>query len=106
MNLVRIWFAGLLAASALRAAEPIPDRLVVLTFDDASASHATFVAPLLKKFGFTATFFVCEFPPDFDDKTKYPECSASFGRNALIRADNGKAGKCNRPKLARARGFA
>jgi peptidoglycan/xylan/chitin deacetylase (PgdA/CDA1 family) len=49
----------------------IPDKLVVLTFDDASASHATFVAPLLKKYGFGGTFFVCEFPPDFADKTKY-----------------------------------
>ena len=29
--------------------KPIPDHLVVLTFDDAVSSHATFVAPLLKK---------------------------------------------------------
>jgi len=28
--------------------KPIPDKLVVLTFDDACLSHATFVAPLLK----------------------------------------------------------
>jgi peptidoglycan/xylan/chitin deacetylase (PgdA/CDA1 family) len=47
--------------------------LVVLTFDDAVLSHYTNVAPLLKKYGFTATFFVCEFggKPDFSDKTKY-----------------------------------
>ena len=52
--------------------KPIPDHLVVLTFDDAVSSHATFVAPLLKKYGFGGTFFVCEFPPDFDsDKKKY-----------------------------------
>jgi peptidoglycan-N-acetylglucosamine deacetylase len=51
--------------------QPIPDKLVVLTFDDASVSHATYVAPLLEKYGFGATFFVCEFPPDFQDKTKY-----------------------------------
>jgi peptidoglycan/xylan/chitin deacetylase (PgdA/CDA1 family) len=51
----------------------IPDKLVVLTFDDAVLSHYTNVAPLLKKYGFTATFFVCEFggKPDFSDKTKY-----------------------------------
>ncbi|WP_114781829.1 polysaccharide deacetylase family protein [Botryobacter ruber] len=49
----------------------VPDKLVVLTFDDASASHASLVAPLLQKYNFGATFFVCEFPPDFDDKTKY-----------------------------------
>ncbi|WP_163411490.1 sialate O-acetylesterase [Flavobacterium ajazii] len=35
---------------------------VVLTFDDAEISHYNNVAPLLKKYGFGATFFVCEFP--------------------------------------------
>jgi len=51
---------------------PVPDRLVVLTFDDAALTHATYVAPLLKKYGFGATFFVCEFrEPPFADKTKY-----------------------------------
>ena len=49
----------------------IPDKLVVLTFDDATASHYSVVAPLLKRFGFGATFFVCEFPPNFSDSTKY-----------------------------------
>ena len=38
---------------------------VVLTFDDAVSNHATFVAPLLRSPGFQATFFLCEFPPDF-----------------------------------------
>ncbi|HJS07308.1 MAG TPA: polysaccharide deacetylase family protein [Pirellulales bacterium] len=42
------------------AVEPIPDKLVVLTFDDASKSHVTVVAPLLKKYKFGATFFVTE----------------------------------------------
>jgi peptidoglycan/xylan/chitin deacetylase (PgdA/CDA1 family) len=52
--------------------KPIPDKLVVLTFDDAAISHATYVAPLLKKYGFGATFFVCEFrDPPFADKTMY-----------------------------------
>lgn len=50
----------------------IPDKIVVLTFDDAASTHATFVAPLLKKYHFGATFFICEFPPDFNtDKHKY-----------------------------------
>lgn len=49
----------------------IPGKLVVLTFDDAAASHYNFVAPLLKKYGFEATFYVCEFPPDYADSTKY-----------------------------------
>lgn len=51
---------------------PVPNKLVVLTFDDAAVSHATTVAPLLKKYGFGGTFFVCEFrEPPFADKTKY-----------------------------------
>lgn len=33
---------------------------VILTFDDAEISHYTNVAPLLKKYGFGATFMVCE----------------------------------------------
>ncbi|MBO2012703.1 polysaccharide deacetylase family protein [Hymenobacter negativus] len=51
---------------------PVPDKLVVLTFDDAVLSHATYVAPLLKKYGFGGSFFVCEFrEPPFSDKTRY-----------------------------------
>ena len=41
---------------------PIPDRLVVLTFDDGSISNAVFVAPLLKRLGFGATFFITDDP--------------------------------------------
>lgn len=37
----------------------IPAKTVVLTFDDAVQSHLDVVAPLLKKHGFGATFFVC-----------------------------------------------
>ncbi|MCU7551211.1 polysaccharide deacetylase family protein [Chitinophagaceae bacterium LB-8] len=51
--------------------KPIPDKLVVLTFDDAPVTHFTNVAPLLKQYGFGATFFVCEFPPNFSDTSKY-----------------------------------
>lgn len=45
-------------------------KQVVLTFDDAVSNHATFVAPLLQRYGFGATFFVCEFPPDFATNKK------------------------------------
>jgi peptidoglycan/xylan/chitin deacetylase (PgdA/CDA1 family) len=38
----------------------IPDRLVVLTFDDGNKSDVTYVAPLLKRYGFSATFFITE----------------------------------------------
>ena len=53
------------ALSVLRTAaapdpQPIPDKLVVLTFDDSVASHYAVVRPLLKQYGFGATFFVTE----------------------------------------------
>jgi peptidoglycan/xylan/chitin deacetylase (PgdA/CDA1 family) len=47
-------------AEVFRGAEWEPERIVVLTFDDAVKSHRTFVAPLLKKLGFGATFFVTQ----------------------------------------------
>jgi peptidoglycan/xylan/chitin deacetylase (PgdA/CDA1 family) len=54
--------ALLLALGSLPAfaREPIPDKLVVLTFDDSSKSHFTIARPLLKKYGFGATFFITE----------------------------------------------
>src|SRR5213592_3116007 len=64
-----------LAAPAL-GLEPIPDRLVVLTFDDASKSHVTVARPLLKKHGFGATFFVTEgfdFPTNKKDYMSWAE---------------------------------
>lgn len=45
---------------AVKAGEKVPDKLVVLTFDDSVASQVTNVAPLLKKLGFGATFFITE----------------------------------------------
>jgi len=51
--------------------KPIPDKLVVLSFDDAPVTHYTYVAPLLKQYGFNATFYVCEFPPNYQDTTRY-----------------------------------
>ncbi len=36
----------------------VPDRTIVLTFDDGSRSHLELVAPLLKEYGFRATFLV------------------------------------------------
>ncbi|MDR3713103.1 MAG: polysaccharide deacetylase family protein [Puia sp.] len=60
----------LLAAGRLMAQQRVPDKTVILTFDDGCVSHYTYVAPLLKKYGFDATFFVCEFP-GYPDSTKY-----------------------------------
>ena len=39
---------------------PIPDKLVVLTIDDGNKSDATFVGPLLKEYGFGASFYKTE----------------------------------------------
>jgi peptidoglycan/xylan/chitin deacetylase (PgdA/CDA1 family) len=47
-----------LAAQPARAAVAVPDKLAVLTFDDAVKSHRTFAAPLLHELGFGATFFI------------------------------------------------
>ena len=45
---------------AFGAPAQIPDKLVVLTFDDSSASHYANVRPILKRLGFGATFFITE----------------------------------------------
>ncbi|MCX6877220.1 MAG: autotransporter-associated beta strand repeat-containing protein [Verrucomicrobia bacterium] len=41
--------------------KPIPDKLVVLTFDDGPASSYTVVAPILKSCGFGGSFYICDF---------------------------------------------
>jgi peptidoglycan/xylan/chitin deacetylase (PgdA/CDA1 family) len=46
--------------SSVMALEPIPEKLVVLTFDDSARSHFTVVRPILLKYGFGATFFITE----------------------------------------------
>ncbi len=50
---------------------PVPDRLVVLTFDDGNKSDVEFVAPLLKRYGFGATFFVSDCDWFREDKKTY-----------------------------------
>jgi peptidoglycan/xylan/chitin deacetylase (PgdA/CDA1 family) len=62
------WSLATVPASAL---EPIPEKLVVLTFDDASKSHFTVARPVLKKYGFGATFFVTEGWDFATNKTDY-----------------------------------
>ncbi len=41
----------------LQFGTPLPDRAVLLTFDDGSATHATVGLPMLREFGFPAVFF-------------------------------------------------
>ncbi len=56
------WLTTLFLLTVVRAATPAPapGKLVVLTFDDSSASHHAVAAPLLKRYGFGATFFITE----------------------------------------------
>jgi peptidoglycan/xylan/chitin deacetylase (PgdA/CDA1 family) len=59
--------------------EPIPDKLVVLTFDDSAKSHYTTVRPILKRYGFGATFFITEgfdFPTNKNDYMTWEEIAA------------------------------
>jgi peptidoglycan/xylan/chitin deacetylase (PgdA/CDA1 family) len=63
---------------SISALESIPDKLVVLTFDDSKASHYTVVRPLLKRYGFGATFFITEgfsFPTNKEDYLTWDQIS-------------------------------
>src|SRR4051795_9293304 len=75
-------------ASAAFALEPIPDKLVVLTFDDSVASQFTVVRPLLKQYQFGATFFITEGFNFRTDKTNY----MTWGQIARLHADGFEIG--------------
>ena len=49
-------------------ASALPSRTVILTFDDAVTNHLHFVAPILKKYHFNATFFICRFDDEWRKK--------------------------------------
>jgi len=53
----------------LRQPELMPKKPIVLTFDDGNKSHYTRVFPLLKKYGFQATFFV--YPRAIKDESHF-----------------------------------
>lgn len=59
-----------LAAQADLSLKPLEGSIVVLSFDDATESQYSVVAPILKKYGFGATFYICEYP-GFENKTQY-----------------------------------
>jgi peptidoglycan/xylan/chitin deacetylase (PgdA/CDA1 family) len=66
------WYAQLANAQlpvAGTSLQKVPDKLVVLTFDDSAKTHFTVVRPLLLKYGFGATFFITE-GFDFRDNKK------------------------------------
>lgn len=61
-----------LCSLSLNLKAELPEKIVVLTFDDAVISQYNFVAPILKDYNFGATFFVCEFPAKSDsEKVQY-----------------------------------
>lgn len=69
-------FSAAIFPATVAAIEPIPDKLVVLTFDDSSKSHFTVARPLLKRLKFGATFFITEgfdFPTNKRDYMTWEE---------------------------------
>ncbi len=40
--------------------QPISEKTVILAFDDSVASHATVAAPILKRLGVGASFYICD----------------------------------------------
>jgi len=45
---------------ALSVGQPLPEKPVILTFDDGYAGMATYATPILQTFGLTGTFFVVQ----------------------------------------------
>jgi peptidoglycan-N-acetylglucosamine deacetylase len=59
------------ATDSTKVKNAIPDKLVVLTFDDSAKSHYTIVRPILLKYKFGATFFITEGFDFRDNKRDY-----------------------------------
>ena len=71
-----LFLSAFLAADVTIAVESLPDKLLVLTFDDSAKSHFTIVRPILKQYGFGATFFITEgfdFPVNKTDYMTWDE---------------------------------
>lgn len=75
--------------------KPIPDKVVVLTFDDSVKSHFTFVRPLLLEHGFGATFFITEGFEFARDKRNY----MSWEEIAHLNADGFEIGNHTRDHM-------
>ncbi len=52
---------------ALLTGAPLPEKPVILTFDDGHLDHYTNVFPILQEYGFTATFFIITARADAND---------------------------------------
>lgn len=73
--------------------KPIPRRLVVLCFDDSLRDQFEYARPLLKQYGFGATFFITEkeaspMGPAFSDKSVYMD----WDQIAALEADGFEIG--------------
>jgi peptidoglycan/xylan/chitin deacetylase (PgdA/CDA1 family) len=71
-----VFVGGWLPIPPAHAIEPAPEKLVVLTFDDSVKSHFTAARPILKRYGFGATFFITEgfdFATNKDDYMTWDE---------------------------------
>lgn len=53
--------------NALTLGTPLPERPIILTFDDGHIDHYQYVYPILRDFGFFATFFVITGKADVGD---------------------------------------
>lgn len=51
----------------LAGLQPLPEKPIILTFDDGYADNYTNAFPLLKKYGFKASFFLVTQPIDYGD---------------------------------------
>ena len=51
----------------LAGLKPLPEKPIILTFDDGYADNYTHAFPLLQKYGFQASFFLVTQPIDFND---------------------------------------
>jgi peptidoglycan/xylan/chitin deacetylase (PgdA/CDA1 family) len=87
---------SLLLAATAAAQQKVPDRLVVLTFDDSVKSHYTVARGLLKKYRFGATFFVTE---GLNCGTK-PEVCMSWEEIRTLHEDGFEIGNHTRDHMA------
>ena len=82
-------------ASGKNSRREIPDKLVVLTFDDSAKTHFTVVRPLLKQYGFRATFFITEGWDFKSNKRDY----MTWGEIAQLHKDGFEIGNHTRDHL-------
>ncbi|MAG93138.1 MAG: hypothetical protein CMJ48_05250 [Planctomycetaceae bacterium] len=82
--------------SRAEAVEPVPDKVVVLTFDDSIKSHFSVVRPILKKYKFGATFFITE---GFEFKTN-KEHYMTWDEIAHLHQDGFEIGNHTRDHMA------